>query len=197
MIFFSVRTPHRSQSDLEMYELDVVKRYFEFESGKTPRDLSEQVRNLYEIGENKFLSTCEGSHYIFCEKKILVVFSSDSKCVFDLDSIKNRVRYLVGSTSWKTTRIVFETFLHMVPDLETIHFSLSKNKPNGIILNILEPSVHPNLILKFSEYSDGFSSTYHISSTGVCFVVCDTSRCNSSEKLSRSRATSTLKLIFD
>ena len=183
-----------------MYELDVVKRYFEFESGKNPRNLFEQIRNLYKIGGNRFLSTCEGSHYIFCEKKILVVFSSDSKCVFDLDSIKNRVRYLVGSTSCKTTRIVFETLLPMVSDLETIHFRLSGLnglKPNGLILNILEPSVHPNLILKFSEYSDGFLSTYHIDNTGVCFVVCDVSRCNSSEELSRSRVTSTLNLIFD
>ena len=175
--------------------LRVIKRYFEFESGTSPRELFEKVRNLYEIGEDRFLSTCEGSHYIFCEKKIVVVFHSNSKYVFDLDSIKNRVKSLVGSSIWKPTRIVFETLLPNIPDLETIHFRLSENKPDGIILNILEPSIHPSLIIKFSKYSDGFSSTYHIDKTGVCFIVCDTTRCNSSEELSRSRVKSTLNQI--
>lgn len=179
----------------------LVKHYLEFVCNIKPSKLSDKFRNIYEVEENKFVSTCHGSHYMFLDKKIIVVSMVTPENPLELNPIRNRVRSVTGErVLGRSTRFVFETVIpipmcHPVLGLDMTHFRLVKNDPPGLVLNIFEPSVNPNLILKFSEYSDGFTCTFHIQSTGKCHVVCDTSICGSSEDVCRKRLESYFELI--
>lgn len=183
--------PTRPQQKSKM--LLLVKHYLEFVCTIKPRKLSETFRNIYKVEENKFVSTCYGSHYMFLDKKIIVVSMVTPENPLDLKPIRNRVRSVTGErVLGRSTRFVFETVIPIpmcdpVLGLDMTHSRLVKKDPPGLVLNIFEPSVNPNLILKFSEYSDGFTCTFHVQSTGKCHVVCDTSTCGSSEDVCRKR----------
>ena len=177
----------------------LVKHYLEFISTVEPKIISNKFRNIYEVEENKFVSTCSGSHYMFLDKKIIVASIVTPDKPLDLNPIRNRVRYVTGDRSvGRSIRYVFETMLPMcdpVLGLDITHSRLAKNDPPGLVLNILEPSVNPNLVLKFSEYSDGFSCTFHVQNTGKCHIVCDTSVCGSPEDTCRKRVENYLCLF--
>ena len=161
----------------------------EFHCEISPSKLFEKYKNMYKIdGEDKYLATCEGSHYIFTSTKIVVVSTISRDNTLDIENIRQRVWEMSNTRPLeKVVKVIFETKIVHGLDLEMIHFRIAQTPPKGIVLNIYEPSINPNLILKFSDFFDGFTSSFRIGKDGECFVICDTYRSNSSDEVCRER----------
>ena len=179
--------------------ISLVKKYMEFPCEISPSKLFDEYRNMYQIGDEKYLATCKGSHYIFSSTKIVVVSTISQDYPLDIRDIRRRVRDISNTRSIeKVIKVVFETkIFHRESslDLERIHFRLAENPPRGIVLNIYEPSISPNLVLKFSAFPDGFTSSFQIGKDGECFVICDTTQSNSSDEVCSERVSDAVNHI--
>lgn len=82
-------------------------------------------------------------------------------------------------------------------DLDLLHYRLSESPPVGTIMNIFDPSFHPDLFVKVCPWNDGFSVAFHFKSNGKCFVVCDAKSCvvGHREEVFRSRALEVMKSL--
>lgn len=164
--------------------MKLVKYYVEFKVDIDPLALSKNIRNIYVVGDT-FLANRDGALYVFKKDMVSVCALVTETNPWNLDSVRNCVTSCIGTTaSGFTTRVIYETELHLDSSemaLEKLHYDLADKPPPGTVLNIYEPTINERLIVKFSVSRDGFTSTFHISTSGECVVVCDTRRCSISK----------------
>lgn len=181
------------------------KCYAEFPHCLMDLALQQRVRNVARVGD-LFVTSMNGVAYIF-EKDRISVYAESS---LDFFTVRSKIFQAINSKpTGKTTIIVFETpvkLVESIPDsdlvLDTIHYRISCQPPPGVEINIFEPTIHPDCVLKIRPFTDGFTVTFHFKPTGKCHIVCDarqvTSDANATtlnESHFRARAMNVMELL--
>lgn len=145
-----------------------------------PSDILRTIRNIHFV--NGLYAACsEGVLYVFRRDKV-TLYSTKS---IDFATTGHRVYLATGSVpALRTTLMTFETSVELsstsrtdILFLDLLHYKIMCHPPRGTEINIFEPEIYPNLVVKVSPFTDGFTVTFHIKSTGKCIVVCDANNC--------------------
>lgn len=182
----------------------VRKQYAECSASvQDPARLQHTIRNIYVV-DDLHVAVSEGVVYLFRKDKFLFYTSSttlktaSSTTLLDISSISRRIWRATGSfPTLKTTVITFEASVTMscvtstnILFLDVLHYNIFKHPPPGTEINIFEPEIHADIIVKVG-FKDGFTVTFHFQHTGRSIVVCDATKCENAVKPStfRTRAT--------
>ena len=183
--------------------------------------LQDTIRNIYFVND-LHVAFSEGVVYVFRKDKFVfyasTTSSSTSSCtssstssstsstLLDVPSISRRIFRTTGSfPTLKTTIITFETSVTMssaTPTnlifLDLLHNHVCKHPPPGTEINIFEPEIHPDVIVKVG-FKDGFTVSFHFQDTGKTSVVCDATKCdpNPSASTFRTRAVQVIKSFHE
>lgn len=158
--------------------------FFEVHSKKP--DLHQNVRNVYRLND-VHMAFAEDVWYVFPQGNCVHVFSSTA---LDMPLIASRIQKATGPCSTGQTKVmVFESSISSLKNFETlgsgedsslldfVHYEISKAPPPNTKLNIFEPELHADAIVKITPFGDGFTVTLHIKSSNRCILMCDARSC--------------------
>ena len=176
--------------------LRIRKHYAEFRvTTLEPSKLRDICRHVYWV-DNLCVASSGGALYVFHRDKVSVYSSTP----LNFREARSRIRRVTRSFALgKTTFVVFETSWTVKNtencaatsatsatsptsassaclDLDFLHFNLSNHLPFGTDLNIFDPDIHPDLIVKVCPFKDAFTVTFYFKAGGKCLVVCDATK---------------------
>lgn len=172
----------------------VVKYYAVFKVQLDLPKLKSLTRHLYQFSEedNELIAAANNIIYVFhpdrvevCDTNTKIVDSAeDFTRVFDLEPARRRIMKATQTFCGYgiVSRVVSST---LVPLSElnrmTLHYRLAETKPPNLELNIFEPVLSPDLLLKFSDVTKlnaiKLSTTFHVHATLHATIVHDLSMC--------------------
>ena len=156
------------------------KQYAESTVQCDPSDIQGTTRNIHFVND-LYVGFSEEVLYVFRRDKVTLYSSKP----IDFSTAGHRIYLATGSIpALRTTLITFETTVALssasptnIIFLDLLHDKIMRHPPRGTEINIFEPEIHPNLVVKVSPFADDFTVTFHIKSTGKCIVVCDAKNC--------------------
>lgn len=158
----------------------LVKYYADFVMNIVPSEIASKVKNIY-VKDDGYMALAEGVIYVYLDDKVSICAVIEEENEWDFSKVQQRVFYSTGiRCAGRMTMMVFETSFVTTGGpmfLDMVHHRVAQRPPTGIVINIHEPCINNNLLIKFSAYKDGFTATFHIHEDGRCIVSCDTRRC--------------------
>jgi len=154
------------------------KHYAECKVQCDPSDILRTIRNIHFVND-LHVGFSEGVFYVFRRDKVTLYSTS----LLDFATTGNRIYLATGYVpALRTILMTFETSVKLSSSsptlfLDLLHDVLLEHPPRGTEINIFEPEIYPNLVIKVSPFMDDFTVTFHIRSTGKCSVVCDAKNC--------------------
>ena len=156
--------------------------------------IGKRVRNVVPIGPN-LIAYQNGRVFIFRRNKVSVCFvpgpeDVDVQPIDYLASLRSTINVAMSSVNsalsqkGKIDVVVMKTVFNFqsladsLLKIDILHQRIADIRPDGIVFNILEPTLADKLLVKFSAWGDGFSLVFHINESGETFVHYDLRKCH-------------------
>ncbi|ACH46796.1 unknown [Feldmannia species virus] len=174
-------------------QIRVLKYYAVFKTTNIDlNELEKSIARVYKVPDDEdsyYIAKSGNVTYVFhtdrveacCLANVVVSRARDILAACDLTIIRRTVSACCPSSGPAIiTSVVSETIGPLTQGTRfSLHSKLAREMPRGLVLNILEPSVCPDLVVKFAVENDGntFAVLFKFRENLSCLIVQDMRSC--------------------